>query len=135
MSEVLPREVTSLLRLDGLAVLVAAVVAYGVLGGNWWVFAVLLLTPDLSMLGALAGPRAGSWTYNIVHTYALPITLGGIAWSTGATFLVPYALIWVAHIGMDRAVGYGLKFPGSFQHTHLGVMGKARKEATLANSR
>jgi hypothetical protein len=129
-----PKSVTSLLRLDGLAVAAAMIAAYAVIGGNWWLFALLILAPDLAMLGLLLGERTGARIYNIVHSYTLPIVLGGIGYFSGIAWMLPVALIWATHIGIDRAVGYGLKYPSSLQHTHLGIMGKARKAEPLANA-
>jgi hypothetical protein len=126
-----PKDVSALLRLDGLVIFVATLAAYHLLGGNWWVFALLILAPDLSMLGALAGKHAGTWAYNLAHVYAVPVCIGLIAWFAGGAGLIPYMLIWVAHIAIDRALGYGLKYPGSFHETHLGLTGKGRK---LANA-
>lgn len=123
-----PGHVTTLLRVEGLAVFVAALVAFQMLGGNWWLFALLILAPDLSMLGFLAGGKTGARIYNYAHTHSVPLALGGIAWLAGATWLVPYALIWIAHIGVDRALGYGLKYPGIDRATHLGWIGKIRKK-------
>lgn len=124
-----PKDVSTLLRIDGAVIFVAALAAYHLLGGNWWVFALLILAPDLSMLGALAGKHAGSWAYNLAHSYAVPVFIGLVAWFAGAADVIPYMLIWVAHIGADRALGYGLKYPGSFHETHLGLIGKGRKLA------
>jgi hypothetical protein len=124
-----PAEITALLRIEGFVLLAGAVAVYAALGGNWWLFAVLLLAPDLAMLGALAGQAAGARIYNAAHSYAVPAALGGAAWFAGADWLLAVALIWVAHIGMDRAVGYGLKYPGLDGHTHLGPIGKAKREA------
>lgn len=129
-----PHAVINMLRLEGLAALVAAVTAYWFLGGNWWVFALLLLAPDLSFFGLLAGEKAGAKLYNLAHTYTVPAVLGAIGWFGGVDWLTFVALIWVAHIGMDRAVGYGLKYPGFDHHTHLGLIGKAKKTQKLANA-
>lgn len=108
------------LRIEGIALFGAATAAYVVLGGPLWLFLVLALAPDLSMVGYLAGPRAGSTLYNAFHTYVAPIVVGTVGVLAGVTPLLWVALVWAAHIGMDRAVGYGLKYPGEFGHTHLG---------------
>ncbi len=129
-----PKSVTRLLRLDGLAVALAAIAVYALTGGNWWLFALLILAPDLAMLGLLAGEKIGAQIYNVVHSYTLPIALGAIGHFSGLGWMLPVVLIWIAHIGIDRAVGYGLKYPSSIHHTHLGVMGKARKAAKLADA-
>ena len=127
-----PKSVTATLRLEGFVAFAGAVTAYWFLGGNWWVFALLLLAPDLSFLGYSAGAKTGARIYNLAHTYTLPAILGAIGWFGGVPLLVELALIWVAHIGMDRALGYGLKYPGYDHQTHLGPIGKAKKH--LANA-
>lgn len=108
-----------LLRLEGLFVLAAAIVAYRAADYSWWLFVTTLLAPDLFMIGYLAGPRIGALLYNAGHTYLVPIGLG-VAGYLGALPLVgALALIWAVHIGMDRALGFGLKSPSSFSDTHL----------------
>jgi len=109
----------SLLRLEGLAVLVGALVLYFDAGFGWLILLLLFLAPDLSMLGFLGGPALGSLTYDVVHTYALPIALGVAGVLGGSDTAIQLALIWSAHIGMDRLVGYGLKYPTAFKDTHL----------------
>jgi Domain of unknown function (DUF4260) len=108
-----------LLHAEGAAVAVAAVALYFHEGFDWWLLLVLALAPDLAMLGYLAGPRAGAAAYDLVHTYVLPVLLGaaGVIWDSDAARAV--ALIWLTHIGVDRAVGYGLKYPSGFKDTHL----------------
>jgi hypothetical protein len=119
--------VRTLLRLEGAAALVVAVALYARTGAGWLLFGALLLAPDLSALGYLRGPRVGAATYNLAHTYAGPALLAGAGWALGRPLLVALALIWTAHVGMDRALGYGLKLPGSFHETHLGPIGRARR--------
>ena len=87
------------------------------------VFFVCFFLPDLSMLGYLRGPKVGSYFYNWVHTYVTPAVLGLLSlrdWHVGLLT----ALVWGAHIGFDRMLGYGLKYPGGFHETHLGRIGK-----------
>ena len=107
------------LRLEGAVLLALSLVLYARHDGSWLMFALLLLAPDVSMLGYLAGPRTGAAVYNAFHAHALPAALGivGLVW--GTSLLLSLALIWSAHIGMDRLVGYGLKYPSGFRHTHL----------------
>jgi len=108
-----------LLHAEGAAVAAAAVALYFHEGFDWWLLLVLALAPDLAMLGYLAGPRAGAAAYDLVHTYVLPVLLGaaGVIWDSDAALAV--ALIWLTHIGVDRALGYGLKYPSGFKDTHL----------------
>ncbi len=108
-----------LLHIEGLAVLLAVLFVYGRASGDWGAFVLLLLTPDLSAVGFLVNTRVGSMTYNSVHTYTLPIALGVLALAMDNITLLQLALIWTAHIGMDRTIGYGLKYPTAFKDTHL----------------
>ena len=108
-----------LLSLEGLAVFALSVYFYFERGGVWWLFLLLLLVPDLSAAGYLLGTRIGSITYNAVHIYVWPLLLGALAVYLGEALLLQLALIWSAHIGMDRMLGYGLKYATRFQDTHL----------------
>jgi hypothetical protein len=83
------------------------------------VFLLLFLTPDLSLIGYAAGPRAGALAYNALHTEVGPLLLGAVGLLTDAGVAVQLALIWLAHIGIDRVLGYGLKYPSAFKDTHL----------------
>lgn len=109
-----------LLRLEGLAVLIGAVALYAHLRGSGWTFALLLLAPDLAFVAYLGNARIGAAAYNAVHHAAVPVTLGLLAAITGTLPLALLALIWAAHIGMDRTVGYGFKYATSAKETHLG---------------
>jgi hypothetical protein len=110
---------THILRLEGAGLAAVATATYFIIGGPIWLFVVLALAPDISMLAYLGGNRVGSTVYNTFHTYLAPATLGVVGvWSTVTPFVL-IALVWAAHIGVDRAVGYGLKYPTGFKHTHL----------------
>ena len=108
-----------LLRVEGLAVAAAAIVLYFDGGHPWWLFAVLVLAPDLAMLGYAAGPSVGAAAYDLAHTYAAPIALAVIGVLGDVDGCVAVALIWATHIGIDRLLGYGLKYPTGFKDTHL----------------
>jgi hypothetical protein len=108
-----------LLHGEGAALLGAVLVTYALSGGSWWVFALLLLTPDLSALGYLVNVRVGAATYNLVHTQILPAVLLAVGYFSGRQVLIYLALIWLGHIGLDRLAGFGLKYPTKFQDTHL----------------
>jgi hypothetical protein len=112
-------EPTHYLRVEGLAALVGALAVYWSLGEPLWLLAVLALAPDLSMLGYLAGPRVGSYVYNVVHTYTVPLAVAGAGYWVGADLSVAVAAVWVGHIGADRFFGFGLKFESGFRDTHL----------------
>jgi hypothetical protein len=109
-----------LLRLEGLAVAVAATALYFDRDYAVWAFPAFLLTPDVSFVGYAAGTRVGAFVYNLAHTYALPVALAaGCLLADEGGLPVQIALIWSAHLGIDRALGYGLKYPTAFKDTHL----------------
>ena len=116
--------VRGLLRLEGAAVAIVALVLYGRSEAGWGLFAALILLPDLAFLGYLAGARVGAIAYNITHSLIGPglLVLAALLLPAVAGAL-PIALIWIAHIGIDRALGYGLKLPSGFRDTHLGRIG------------
>jgi hypothetical protein len=118
-----------LLRLEGLLVLVAASVTYGRLEAGWWPFALLFFAPDLTLLGYGAGRAAGAALYNAGHWYGLPAAC--LAWGVlaQAPEVLAAGLIWAAHIGFDRALGYGLKYQAGFGMTHLGAIGTGDRAA------
>src|SRR5271163_1765344 len=108
-----------LLHLEGAAILAASVFAYQHRHGSWILFAALFLAPDVSMIGYLRNAGVGAATYNAIHTYVGPFLLAGFAlWMAWPTALL-VALIWTAHIGFDRMLGFGLKYPTRFRDTHL----------------
>lgn len=107
------------LRIEGIVVLVGASAIYSFLGGPLWLYALAFLVPDLSMVGYLGGRRLGSRTYNAAHTYVLSIAVVGVGLWTAIPLVTFLGAIWTAHIGFDRALGYGLKFPTGFGDTHL----------------
>jgi Domain of unknown function (DUF4260) len=117
------------LRSEGLVAFLASVLLYRAMSASWVVFAALFLAPDLSMLGYLGGSRVGAAVYNAAHNYALPLLLLMAAIFTPHHRAAPYALIWMAHIGFDRMLGYGLKYPSAFADTHLGRTGRRRQRA------
>jgi hypothetical protein len=114
------RLVQAVLRAEGVAIFAASTWAYFALLGGWWVaYAALLLVPDVSMIGYLRDTRLGAWTYNLVHNEALPLALLVAGVAAGSEVITGGALILGAHVGMDRAFGYGLKLPERFTDTHL----------------
>jgi len=117
--------VRTLLRLEGLTLFAGMTLLYGFWGGPWWVYAVLFLAPDISFLGYLAGPKVGAIAYNAVHSYIVPMALMTAGFGFAPPLLLTVAMIWLAHIGFDRALGYGLKYSAGFGFTHLGRIGKA----------
>jgi hypothetical protein len=113
-----------LLRLEGFAAFAAAVAFYAQAGFSWPVAALFFLAPDLAMLAYLAGPRAGAIAYNLAHTYAPPLAFTLAGFLGGVPAAAAGGLIWIAHVGFDRALGYGLKYSSGFGDTHLGRIGR-----------
>jgi hypothetical protein len=114
-----------ILRSEGVVLLAAALGAYFAgLDEPWWVVPLLLLAPDLFMAGYAKSHRTGAWLYNVAHSYPAPAVLGALSLVAGSSFGQGIALVWFAHIGMDRALGYGLKYETDFRDTHLGRIGR-----------
>jgi hypothetical protein len=113
-------------RAEGLVIAAVTAVLYARAGTSWWLFAALWLVPDLSMLGYLGRPCRAARIYNTFHTYLLPGVLALTGLLIHASNVLPVALIWANHIGVDRALGYGLKYSDGFQWTHLGRIGRQR---------
>jgi hypothetical protein len=114
------------LRAEGVATFAAGLAGFLWLGLPWYAFALLLLAPDISVVGYLRGPRVGAVVYNLVHDLATGAALAGIGLALGSVPIAAAGAILVAHSGMDRMAGYGLKLPTSFQDTHLGRIGRDR---------
>ena len=123
--------VRTLLRLEGLTLFAGMTLLYGLWGGPWWVYAVLFLAPDISFLGYLAGPKAGAIAYNAAHSYIVPMALMTAGFGFAPPLLLTIAMIWLAHIGFDRTLGYGLKYFAGFGFTHLGRIGKDAHTSTV----
>jgi hypothetical protein len=114
-----------ILRSEGLVLLAVALAAFfSALDEPYWLVPLLLFAPDLLMVGYARSARAGAALYNVAHSYPAPALIGTIAVTTSSSLWEAVALVWFAHIGMDRALGYGLKYDDSFVHTHLGTIGK-----------
>jgi len=108
-----------LLRIEGVAVLLTAVYLYHYLSYSWLAFALLLLFPDLAIIVYAINKKAGTIAYNLLHTYTFPLVLAVVSFAIASSIGLQIALIWIAHIGMDRTVGYGLKYTTDFKDTHL----------------
>ncbi len=128
------RQVRAWLRLEGLAALVAGAVVYGRLGGDWLWFVPAMLAVDISMAGYLRGPRVGAFAYNLAHDWATGLAILGAGLAMGIPVLAMVGGVLVAHVGMDRAAGYGLKLTTGFADTHLGRIGKDRAAAVAAST-
>jgi len=121
--------VRTLLRSEGLLLLIAAGGLYESIAVGWGLFALLFLVPDLSFAGYLLGPRVGALAYNMMHSTVGPLALAAVGAALHHHLVLALALIWLAHIGFDRALCYGLKHAQGFSFTHLGRIGRSRKES------
>lgn len=119
VTDVLDRLPRVLLHVEGLVVATAAVVLYLWADFPWWLLVALALAPDLSMVAYLAGQRVGAAVYDAAHTYAIPVVVATAGVLGEADAVTQVGLIWLMHIGIDRALGYGLKYPSGFKDTHL----------------
>jgi hypothetical protein len=117
--------VRALLRLEGVVLFAGMTLLYALWEGSWWVYAILFLAPDLSFAAYLAGPKAGAIVYNAAHSYLAPVALMTTGLAMASPLVLSIAMIWLAHIGIDRALGYGLKYQAGFAFTHLGRIGKS----------
>jgi hypothetical protein len=120
----------TLLRLEGLTLFAGMTLLYAVWEGSWWVYFILFLVPDLSFAAYLAGPKAGAIIYNAAHSYMGPMALMTSGFALASPLVLSVAMIWLAHIGIDRALGYGLKYSVGFGYTHLGRIGKDAAKVT-----
>ena len=125
MSEVL--DMKNLIKLEEFALFIFAIYLFTLLDFSWWMFPLLLLTPDLGALGYLAGPRVGAATYNLTHHKGLSILFYLVGVLHPSQVLQLVGVIMLAHSSIDRVFGYGLKYPDSSDHTHLGWIGKSKK--------
>jgi hypothetical protein len=115
-----------LLRVEGATLFAGSLIAYSTTDQAWWLVPLTLLLPDLTMIGYLGSTRLGSYLYNLGHCTPVPAAIVAIGWWQDKSLVVALGLIWLAHIGLDRLIGYGLKYDDHFQHTHLGRLGRTR---------
>ncbi|MBP0112347.1 MULTISPECIES: DUF4260 domain-containing protein [Bradyrhizobium] len=113
-----------LLRLEGLTLFAGMTLLYAAWGGSWMLYLLLFLAPDLCFLAYLSDARFGAIVYNAAHSYMAPVTLMTLGFGLASPLTLSIALIWLAHIGIDRALGYGLKYSAGFGFTHLGRIGR-----------
>lgn len=113
-----------LLRLEGLTLFAGMTLLYAVWDGSWWIYFILFLAPDLSFLAYLANAKIGAIVYNSAHSYMVPVAMMTSSFALASPLWLSIAMIWMAHIGFDRALGYGLKYSAGFTFTHLGRIGR-----------
>ena len=115
-----------LLKLEEFGLFVLSIVLFSQLPFAWWIYLLLLLAPDLGMIGYPLGPRVGGVTYNTTHHKGLAAVLYSIGILSSIPVLALIEVIMLGHSSIDRVLGFGLKYGDSFQHTHLGWIGSRR---------
>ena len=115
------------LRLEGLVLLIATIIAFAGQHQRWWLYPALLLAPDIFMFGYLANTKVGAFFYNLGHSYFAPALVILFSWRADNKLYLAIGIIWLGHIGWDRFFGYGLKYDSSFKHTHLGDLEKSSR--------
>ena len=115
-----------LLQLEEFAQFAAALAGLYFFGMHlpWWSWLPVFLAPDLGALGYLVNPAVGGTTYNLTHHKAIAIAVVVIGFFTQNELVLTSGFILYAHSSFDRILGYGLKYPDNFKHTHLGWLGK-----------
>ena len=122
-------KISTILRLEGLLVLALASYIYNIIPDkSWKLFAYCFFVPDISLVGYLIGKQTGAVFYNIMHSYILPLSLLIMSYQWPCHLMQAISIIWIAHIGFDRALGYGLKYADGFGYTHLGLIGKLKQK-------
>lgn len=116
-----------LLRLEGVAIFLFSLMAYEFMGFQWGFFVLVFLVPDLSLLAYFHSPRVGAVVYNIMHSYVLPLMLFAYGFFVSSSNANQLAIVWIAHIGFDRALGFGLKYSRGFRYTHFGKLGHSKE--------
>lgn len=116
-----------LLRLEGLAIFLFSLMAYEFMGFQWGFFILIFLVPDLSLLAYFHSQRVGAIVYNIMHSYILPLMLLAYGFFVSSSNANQVAIVWIAHIGFDRTLGFGLKYSRGFRYTHFGKLGHSKE--------
>ena len=116
------------LRLEGLVLLIGTILVFAGQHQKWWIYPVLLLVPDIFMLGYLANTKIGAFFYNLGHSFLAPGLMILLSWHAHNKLALAIGVIWLGHIGWDRFFGYGLKYDSDFKHTHLGDLNQPKKK-------
>lgn len=113
-----------LLRMEGLAVFILGIILYWKLAYSWPLFWWTIFIPDIALLAYVINKEIGAVAYNVTHAKILPSVLAAYAIAFVSSTLLALSIIWFVHIGIDRFLGYGLKYSRGFKFTHLGIIGR-----------
>ncbi|MFH7016543.1 DUF4260 domain-containing protein [Flavobacterium sp. FlaQc-47] len=114
----------TVIKLEEFGLFALGIYLFSLLNYQWWWFLVLLLAPDLSMIGYAFGNKAGAFFYNVFHHKGLAVLLYMTGCYLQIEILQLIGIILFSHSAMDRIFGYGLKYDKGFKYTHLGEIGK-----------
>ncbi len=115
-----------ILRLEGFAMAAAGTAIFIATGTSWWLFLALAFLPDVSFAAYARGPVVGAFAYNAFHSTTGALVLAGLGWFMDAPSVVAAGGVWLVHVGFDRTLGHGLKYPSDFHSAHLGRIGSGR---------
>jgi hypothetical protein len=115
------------LQLEELGMFLFGIFLFNQLDFAWWWFLVLILAPDLAMIGYLFGNRIGAFSYNLFHHRALAVLIYALGFYYSNDWSQLIGVMLFAHASMDRVFGYGLKYEKGFKFTHLGEIGKKQQ--------
>ncbi len=110
----------NLLKLEELAMFLLSIYVFSFLDYAWWIYLILILTPDIGMLGYLFNANLGASLYNLFHHKGIALIIGFLGFWWGIAELQLAGIILFGHSSMDRIFGYGLKYNEGFKFTHLG---------------
>jgi hypothetical protein len=113
-----------ILKLEEFAMFAIAAYALYLLKADWWCYILILIAPDISMVGYLGGNKTGAVAYNLFHHKGIAIALFAIGLAASNNLLQIIGIILFGHSSLDRVFGYGLKLNEGFKYTHLGIIGK-----------
>ncbi|WP_343696477.1 DUF4260 domain-containing protein [Flavobacterium sp.] len=114
----------TVLKLEETALFLLGIFLFNRLNFEWWCFLVLILAPDLSMIGYTFGNKAGAFLYNVFHHKGIALLIYGLGCYLSIESVQLAGIILFSHSAMDRIFGYGLKYEKGFKYTHLGEIGK-----------
>lgn len=109
----------TLIKLEDLGFFLLSLYFYSQTGHSWWLYALLILLPDIGMVGYAVNKNLGAIIYNIFHHRGLAVLLLLFGWVSISEYVALAGIILLSHASLDRVFGYGLKYPDDFKHTHM----------------
>jgi|SRR5690606_8480418 len=126
-NKILNHDMRNFLKLEEATLFLLCIFLFSLLNFDWWWFPVLLLVPDIGMIGYAIDSKIGAFSYNILHNRVVASLVAMYSLTSDNQYWQLVAIILLAHISLDRALGFGLKYKDSFNNTHLGVFENNKK--------